>query len=182
MKLSVALQLAGAVAVLAQGQDCTSVALNAIPSCAQPCYLENAPSIGCAGLDFACQCKQKTAMFNAIQGCVATKCPESEFERVVDGSNEVCDCAAPGFVEPATPQTTAASTLRTVQTVANTAVNTVVNTAVASSIAAPTVVNEDYDYPARPTPTYFATASGAERSAVAGLGVVFSAFLALMVL
>ncbi|KAK0631936.1 hypothetical protein B0T14DRAFT_559674 [Immersiella caudata] len=183
MKLSVALQFAaGAIVVLAQGQDCASVALSAIPSCAQPCYLENAPSIGCAGLDFACQCKQKNAMFNAVQGCVATKCPESLFEKIVDGSNEVCDCAAPGYTEPAAPEPTSATTLKTVQTVANTAVNTVVNTAVASSIASPTNANEDYDYPARPSPTYFATASGAERSAVAGLSTVISAFLALMVL
>jgi len=91
MKISVALQFTGALLVLAtekESKDCTSVALVAIPSCAQPCYLENAPSIGCEGLDFACQCKQQSAMFAAIQGCVASKCPESLFEKVVDGSAE----------------------------------------------------------------------------------------------
>ena len=92
MKVPVALQLVGGTILffsgLVRSTDCVSVALTAIPSCAQPCYLENAPSIGCDGLDFACQCGKQAAMFAAIEDCVAIKCPESQFEKVIDGSAE----------------------------------------------------------------------------------------------
>ncbi|KAL2136298.1 hypothetical protein VTI74DRAFT_4533 [Chaetomium olivicolor] len=93
LPLAAALLAAGA---LSQGKDCTSVALTAIPSCAQHCFLENAPTIGCGGLDFACQCKQQAALYAAIEGCVASSCPSSEFQNVIDGAAAVCDCAGPG--------------------------------------------------------------------------------------
>ena len=48
-------------------QDCAAVALESIPSCAQSCFLNSAPSIGCAQLDFACQCNNQAALFAAAE-------------------------------------------------------------------------------------------------------------------
>ncbi|KAJ4296071.1 hypothetical protein N0V88_004773 [Collariella sp. IMI 366227] len=89
------LPLAAAALLLATGvqaDDCTSVALAEIPSCAQPCFLDNAPSIGCGGLDFACQCKQQAALYAAIENCVASSCPASEFQNVIDGADAGLVC------------------------------------------------------------------------------------------
>jgi len=81
--------LSGALALLvggAQANDCLEVALAAIPVCAQGCYLEGAPTIGCDGLDFACQCDKQAAMFAAIESCVVAACKEVEFSAVIDGA------------------------------------------------------------------------------------------------
>ncbi|KAK4464158.1 hypothetical protein QBC42DRAFT_264025 [Cladorrhinum samala] len=75
--------------------DCTSVALNSIPSCAQPCFLNKAPDIGCGGLDFTCQCEKQAALYAAIEGCVADSCAAEEHQAVVDGAESVCKCALP---------------------------------------------------------------------------------------
>lgn len=72
--------------VLSQGADCTSVALKAIPACAQHCFLEGAPTMGCGGLDFACQCRQEAAMHAAIESCVASSCASSQFQSIIDGA------------------------------------------------------------------------------------------------
>ncbi|KAH9434671.1 hypothetical protein MCOR02_003636 [Pyricularia oryzae] len=91
--------LAGAavlVAGVATAQDCISVALSAIPSCAQPCFLNGAPTIGCSGTDFKCQCQQQAKMFAAVESCVQKSCPESEFQKTIDGSDKVCTCASGG--------------------------------------------------------------------------------------
>lgn len=93
--------LAGAVVLVAgvaTAQDCISVALSAIPSCAQPCFLNGAPTIGCSGTDFKCQCQQQAKMFAAVESCVQKSCPESEFQKTIDGSDKgelVCrqECA-----------------------------------------------------------------------------------------
>ncbi|TLS25685.1 hypothetical protein PpBr36_07963 [Pyricularia pennisetigena] len=91
--------LAGAavfIAGMATAQDCVSVALSAIPSCAQPCFLNGAPTIGCGGTDFKCQCQQQAKMFAAVESCVQTSCAESEFQKTIDGSEKVCSCASGG--------------------------------------------------------------------------------------
>ncbi|TLD19096.1 hypothetical protein PspLS_09950 [Pyricularia sp. CBS 133598] len=91
--------LAGAavfIAGVATAQDCVSVALSAIPSCAQSCFLNGAPTIGCAGTDFKCQCQQQAKMFAAVESCVQKSCPESEFQKTIDGSDKVCTCATGG--------------------------------------------------------------------------------------
>ncbi|KAI6372878.1 hypothetical protein MCOR25_003615 [Pyricularia grisea] len=91
--------LAGAavfIAGIATAQDCVSVALSVIPSCAQPCFLNGAPTIGCAGTDFKCQCQQQAKMFAAVESCVQKSCPESEFQKTIDGSDKVCTCASGG--------------------------------------------------------------------------------------
>lgn len=83
--------LAGAavfIAGIATAQDCVSVALSVIPSCAQPCFLNGAPTIGCAGTDFKCQCQQQAKMFAAVESCVQKSCPESEFQKTIDGSDK----------------------------------------------------------------------------------------------
>ena len=88
MKLST-IQLAVALfvaSVRSQGTDCTAVALTSIPACAQTCFVEGAPTIGCGGLDFACQCRQEAALYAAIENCVASSCPSSDFEKVIDGA------------------------------------------------------------------------------------------------
>ncbi|KAK2608104.1 hypothetical protein N8I77_006737 [Diaporthe amygdali] len=76
-------------------QDCINVALTAIPGCAQNCILNGAPSIGCQGTDFSCQCAQSAALFAAVEGCVQTACPSASYQAVIDGSDQVCNCAAP---------------------------------------------------------------------------------------
>ncbi|KAK4165743.1 hypothetical protein QBC43DRAFT_350889 [Cladorrhinum sp. PSN259] len=74
-------------------KDCTSVALQAIPSCAQPCFVNKAPEIGCGGLDFVCQCQKQAALYAAIEGCVVDSCPSSQYQAVIDGAGTVCECA-----------------------------------------------------------------------------------------
>lgn len=97
MKLSSASPLLGAAAALflgaARAQECLSVALTAIPSCAQSCFLDDAPSIGCDSTDFACQCEKEAALYAAVEGCVSTGCPEASFQAVIDGASSVCNCA-----------------------------------------------------------------------------------------
>lgn len=68
-----------------EAADCVGVALKEIPSCAQSCFINGAPTIGCGGLDFACQCQQQPALMAAIEGCVASKCPSSSYQAVIDG-------------------------------------------------------------------------------------------------
>lgn len=79
-------------AVLALGQltyaeDCLGVALTAIPNCAQSCFLNGAPSVGCGGTDFDCQCAQEAALYAAVEGCVSSSCPEASFQAVIDGAS-----------------------------------------------------------------------------------------------
>ncbi|KAJ9156052.1 hypothetical protein NKR23_g1169 [Pleurostoma richardsiae] len=76
-------------------QDCVNVALSAIPSCAQGCFLNGAPSVGCGGTDFACQCGKEAALYAAIEGCVFSSCPSASYQAVIDGASLVCECAAP---------------------------------------------------------------------------------------
>lgn len=80
-----ALLLAGANAQLS---GCTAVAVKVIPSCAQACFIDNAPTVGCDGFDFACQCQKQAAFFAAIESCVADSCEASEFQKVIDGAEE----------------------------------------------------------------------------------------------
>lgn len=68
-------------------QDCVNVALTAIPGCAQNCILNGAPSIGCQGTDFDCQCAQSAALFAAVEGCVSTACPVASYQAVIDGAS-----------------------------------------------------------------------------------------------
>lgn len=69
-------------------QDCINVALTAIPGCAQNCILNGAPSIGCQGTDFSCQCAQSAALYAAVEGCVSSACPSASYQAVIDGSEE----------------------------------------------------------------------------------------------
>ncbi|KAK0667192.1 hypothetical protein QBC41DRAFT_141309 [Cercophora samala] len=75
------------------GGDCLSVALVAIPDCAKTCFLEQAPSVGCDGLDFVCQCKKQAAFYSSVEACVVDACEASEYEKVIDGVGTVCECA-----------------------------------------------------------------------------------------
>lgn len=73
---------------VAVAQDCINVALTAIPACAQNCILNGAPSIGCQGTDFSCQCAQSAALYAAVEGCVSSACPSASYQAVIDGSDE----------------------------------------------------------------------------------------------
>ncbi|KAI1134318.1 hypothetical protein F5Y05DRAFT_417372 [Hypoxylon sp. FL0543] len=86
---------------IVRAADCLGVAQTAIPSCAQSCFVENAPSVRCHGTDFACQCQNEASLYAAIESCVAFGCPEPSFQAVVDGASSVCNCATAnpgGFV------------------------------------------------------------------------------------
>jgi len=67
--------------------SCAAVAATAVPKCAQSCFINNAPSVGCGGLDFACQCEKKASFFAAVEGCVGSSCQSSEFQKVIDGAS-----------------------------------------------------------------------------------------------
>ncbi|KAB5545898.1 MAC1 interacting protein 1 [Coniochaeta sp. 2T2.1] len=82
-----------AVAVAA---DCAAIALKAIPQCAQSCFINGAPTIGCGSLDFACQCASEAKLYAAIEGCVAQGCPAPSYQAVIDGASSVCGCATAG--------------------------------------------------------------------------------------
>ncbi|KAL0933886.1 CFEM domain-containing protein [Colletotrichum truncatum] len=92
--------LVAGLVVLARGavaaQNCAGVAVTAIPSCAQGCFLEGASFVGCDGLDFGCQCGKEAALYAAIEPCVATGCPAASFQAVINGASAVCGCAGAG--------------------------------------------------------------------------------------
>lgn len=102
--------------------SCAAVAATAVPKCAQSCFINNAPSVGCGGLDFACQCEKKASFFAAVEGCVGSSCQSSEFQKVIDGASSVCECAVghetpqtvhstvPSHIASSTPTQTPAST------------------------------------------------------------------------
>lgn len=79
------------VVLLASGaaaaENCASVAVTAIPSCAQSCFLEGASYVGCDSLDFGCQCGKEAALYAAIEPCVATGCPAASFQAVINGAS-----------------------------------------------------------------------------------------------
>ncbi|KAK7728248.1 hypothetical protein SLS63_006696 [Diaporthe eres] len=81
---------------VAVAQDCINVALTAIPGCAQNCILNGAPSIGCQGTDFSCQCAQSAALYAAVEGCVSSACPSASYQAVIDGSEEASSGGSSG--------------------------------------------------------------------------------------
>ncbi|CCF36376.1 MAC1 interacting protein 1 [Colletotrichum higginsianum] len=96
------LSVVAAMMLLAHGaaaaNDCASVAVTAIPSCAQGCFLEGASFVGCDSLDFSCQCGKEAALYAAIEPCVATGCPAASIQAVIKGASSVCGCAGAGQV------------------------------------------------------------------------------------
>ncbi|OHW97972.1 CFEM domain-containing protein [Colletotrichum incanum] len=83
--VGIALLLSGAAAA----ENCASVAVTAIPSCAQSCFLEGASFVGCDSLDFSCQCGKEAALYAAIEPCVATGCPAASIQAVINGASSV---------------------------------------------------------------------------------------------
>ncbi|KAK3382847.1 hypothetical protein B0T24DRAFT_672793 [Lasiosphaeria ovina] len=190
MRLSSA-QLVGGALLLAtrassQLTGCAAVAVEAIPGCAQSCFIDGAPTIGCGGFDFACQCAQEAAMYAAIEGCVASSCEESEAQNVIDGATKVCECALGGFEGGSQSSQTVSGTLvRPSQTASfwsssNTVLppsNTLLPSSIPSSISSsPTSESGDGGggIPTT-TPTYFAiSSSSADRQSIFGLGLAWS--------
>lgn len=203
--LSGALALLISIAYAGGDGDCLSVALAAIPGCAQECYLHGAPTIGCDGLDFACQCGKQAAMFAAIEGCVAAACAEAEFPAVIDGAAQgehfplafpcrrrtetltypvpVCECASPAAVV----RTVAVSGTVVPLPAASNIPGTVVPGTVVPQPTSGSGSGSGGGSPTKSSPTYFATSSvvsRAEHHAVSGMGGFFltAATVALMVL
>ncbi|KAK6211550.1 MAC1 interacting protein 1 [Colletotrichum tabaci] len=85
------LSVVAAMMLLAHGaaaaNNCASVAVTAIPSCAQSCFLEGASFVGCDSLDFSCQCGKEAALYAAIEPCVATGCPAASIQAVINGAS-----------------------------------------------------------------------------------------------
>ncbi|KAG7039146.1 CFEM domain-containing protein [Colletotrichum scovillei] len=101
MKKNFTRLVAGAVLLasgVAAAENCASVAVTAIPSCAQSCFLDGASFVGCDSLDFSCQCGQEAALYAAIEPCVATGCPAASFQAVINGASSVCGCVGAGAV------------------------------------------------------------------------------------
>lgn len=71
----------------ALAQNCVATALAVIPGCAQNCILEGAPTIGCDGLDFPCQCAKSAALMAAVEPCVAAACPPVSYQAVINGAS-----------------------------------------------------------------------------------------------
>ncbi|KAK3389086.1 hypothetical protein B0T20DRAFT_94090 [Sordaria brevicollis] len=178
-----ALFLAG---VNAQVSGCVGVALKVIPSCAQACFIDNAPSVGCDGFDFACQCKKQADFMAAIESCVIKSCEASQFQDVIDGAAEVCECALPAGSSPQTVSgTVVAPTGTVIGTVIPPAPTSIV-TEIPSSIAT-AYPTDDGNYSGTWIPAPSSTGAvppvvtgGAGRSAQIGLGAGIAVALALL--
>ncbi|KLU85728.1 hypothetical protein MAPG_04748 [Magnaporthiopsis poae ATCC 64411] len=90
MKFSTSIVAASvaAFAGVAAAEDCVALALKVIPSCAQTCFLTGAPTIGCQGTDFQCQCKNQPKLMAAVEGCVQKSCPPESYQAVIDGGSK----------------------------------------------------------------------------------------------
>ncbi|KAJ4364268.1 hypothetical protein N0V85_009297 [Neurospora sp. IMI 360204] len=168
-----ALFLAG---VNAQLSGCTAVAVKVIPSCAQTCFIDNAPSIGCDGFDFACQCEKQASFFAAIESCVADSCESSQFQNVIDGAAEVCACALPANSPQTVSGTVVAPTGTAIGSVPAQPAPTTIKTEIPSSIPIASEVPAASSTGATPP---VATA-GAGRSAQIGLGAGIAVAFALL--
>src|SRR5690348_15605145 len=87
MKISITALVLGGLTSLTLAADCLNVALSVIPSCAQSCFINGAPSVGCGGTDFTCQCQQEAKLYAAIEGCVSAGCPSPSYQAVIDGAS-----------------------------------------------------------------------------------------------
>ncbi|KAL8377488.1 hypothetical protein RB595_008254 [Gaeumannomyces hyphopodioides] len=132
--LSIVAASVAAFAGAAAAQDCVATALKVIPQCAQSCFLNGAPAIGCAGTDFQCQCKSQPQLMAAVEGCVQKACPTASYQAVIDGGAKVCECAA-GL---ATAAAQGSNTVGPSNTVAPS--NTVIPTGTKPSTTKPTTV------------------------------------------
>ncbi|KAI1841159.1 hypothetical protein JX265_000498 [Neoarthrinium moseri] len=164
MKSIVAL---GAFVGAAVAQNCAAVAITAIPACAQSCFLSGAPSIGCGGTDFACQCDKEAALYAAVEGCVSSGCPEPSFQAVIDGASSVCACAS-GIVVATTTDTKGAVTTAT--STPSTAVGSTVisyTTSATGTTVAPTATTGSTGATYNTSPTTSAPTGGASTSRTA---------------
>lgn len=88
MKLALALSAAALFVWRVAAADCISIALTEIPSCAQSCFIDHAPEIGCGGTDFTCQCNKRASLMSVIEGCVAKSCTADQYQAVIDGGDK----------------------------------------------------------------------------------------------
>lgn len=70
-------------------ENCTSLAEEVMPSCAQECYLSIASDAGCGEFDFPCQCEEdkKAELTTLMMPCVLTACDMGELPSVIAGGS-----------------------------------------------------------------------------------------------
>lgn len=70
-------------------ENCTSLAEQVMPSCAQSCYLSMAGDVGCDKLDFGCQCKEdvQEQLTTMMMPCVLSACNLGELPSVIAGGS-----------------------------------------------------------------------------------------------
>lgn len=70
-------------------ENCTSLAEQVMPSCAQSCYLSMAGDVGCEQLDFGCQCKEdvQAQLTTMMMPCVLSACNLAELPSVIAGGS-----------------------------------------------------------------------------------------------
>ena len=75
--------------------DCGPVATSAVPECAQACFTNGAPEVGCDPHDYGCQCQPDAlaSLSQILVPCVATACPPASIPVVIEGASAVCECA-----------------------------------------------------------------------------------------
>ena len=70
-------------------ENCTSLAQEVMPTCAQECYLSIATGVGCGALDFPCQCEEdtKAKLTTMMMPCVLTACDFADLPSVIAGGS-----------------------------------------------------------------------------------------------
>jgi len=77
--------------VLAGGFGCTcsfaADGLGAVPESAQSFFNDGVPSLGCGGVDFACQCQQQARIFATVEEFVSRRSPFASYRDVIIGAS-----------------------------------------------------------------------------------------------
>jgi len=75
--------------------------LDNIPSCALNCFIGPLTGDGCSALtDFACHCKQGSALLGKVKPCVEKACPTSDQQATVAAVEKTCkDAGAPIVID-----------------------------------------------------------------------------------
>ncbi|KAK8169433.1 hypothetical protein IWX90DRAFT_177308 [Phyllosticta citrichinensis] len=85
MKLAVAASFALAAPILAAYTSAD------IPSCANTCFEDGAPKVGCSVTDQACLCENQSDLTNEITSCVTTSCSISDALKTQQVSSGICE-------------------------------------------------------------------------------------------
>ncbi|KAL2053438.1 hypothetical protein ABVK25_006432 [Lepraria finkii] len=189
MKTFAIVLAAGLVAVTQAQEQCAAVAAK-IPTCAVSCISTAAAKAGCGMTDFACQCKPaNTAAINsAALECVLSGCGAATGLAVQASASAVCACAA--SAGPVAASSTAATAPASTSAVATSSAAVVASTAPATSSAPFPVTTSATASGVASAPPVASTGGvttsstapflGAGVRAIASIGGVFGAFVAVM--